>query len=322
MIQTDELKKAVDIAVLQCMGLQASETALIVVDPPQRELGQLLAESSRRCGAETIFIEMNQRGNHGEEPPAAVAAAMLKADVILLPTSKSLSHTDARRRATETGARIASMPMITAGVMARTMIADYRVIEERNQRLFKLLEGAQQARLTGPGGTDLSFSIAGRRFHLDGGLNTKPGDFANLPAGELYCAPVEGTAEGVLIVDGSMAAIGLLNEPLQLTVQKGLVSDISGGDEAEQLETIIAPCGRDARNIAELGIGTNDRAIITGNILEDEKVLGTCHVAIGDNSTFGGTVSVASHLDGILRNPSLEIDGKLVLDKGIPQGWL
>ncbi|MCD4733641.1 aminopeptidase [bacterium] len=322
MIQTYELIKAADIAILQCMGLQSDETALVVVDPPQRELGLLLAESCRNAGAETIFIEINQRGNHGEEPPPAVAAAMLKADVILLPTSKSLSHTEARRRASDAGARIASMPMITTGVMARTMVADYQVIEERNQRLFELLAGGQQARLTSAAGTDLTFSIAGRPFHLDGGLNTKPGDFANLPAGELYCAPVEGTAEGVIIVDGSMAAIGLLNEPLQLTVKKGLVTEISGGEEAEQLEAIIAPYGRAARNIAELGIGTNDRAIITGNILEDEKVLGTCHIAIGDNSTFGGTVSVASHLDGILRNPNLEIDGKLLLEKGIPQGWL
>lgn len=322
MIKTNELKKAADIAILQCMGVQPGETVLIVVDTPQRELGLLLAESSRLAEAETLLIEMDQRDNHGEEPPVAIAAAMLKVDVILLPTSKSLSHTDARRMATEAGARIASMPMITATVMARTLVADYQVIEERNQRLFGLLEGGRRVRLTSPAGTDLTFSIAGQSFHLDGGLNTKPGDFANLPAGEVYCAPVEGTAEGVIIVDGSMAAIGLLNEPLQLTVKKGLVTEICGGEEAAQLEAIIAPYGRAARNIAELGIGTNDRAIIIGNILEDEKVLGTCHVAIGDNSTFGGTVSVASHLDGIIRNPSLEVNGELLLDKGTPIGWL
>lgn len=94
-------------------------------------------------------------------------------------------------------------------------------------------------------------------------------------------------------------------------------------DHKALIRSELTEVAANLRQVAEeLGIGTNDQAIITGNILEDEKVLGTCHVAIGDNSTFGGTVSVASHLDGILRNPSLEVDDKLLLYRGTPLDWL
>ncbi|MCX7022148.1 MAG: aminopeptidase [bacterium] len=318
---TAELKKAADIAVLRCMGVKAGESVLIVVDTPQRDFGPLFAAPCLTVGAEPLILEMTPRESHGEEPPEAVARAMLGADVILMPTSKSLSHTAARLAATQAGARIASLPMITPEVMGRTLVADYDEIERRNERLLGVLAGKSRVRLSSPAGTDLTFSIEGRTFRADGGINHRPGDFANLPAGEVYAAPVEGTAAGILVVDGSMAGLGLLAEPIELVITDGSVVEIRGGEEAEELERLITPFGWDARNVAELGIGTNETATITGNVLEDEKVLGTCHVALGDNSTFGGRVSVASHLDGIVRAPTLEADGEVILGGGGPVGW-
>ncbi len=318
---TAELKRAADIAVIRCMGVKSGESVLIIVDTPQREFGPLLAAPCLAVGAEPLIVEMTPRENHGVEPPDVVKRAMLGADVILMPTTKSLSHTSARLAATERGKRIASMPMITPSVMERTLCADYEEIERRNDRLLELLAGHGKVRVSSPSGTDLSFSVEGRPFHADGGINHRPGDFANLPAGEVYVAPVEGTAEGRLVVDGSMAGVGLLEDPIELVIEGGFAVKILGGEKAEELERLITPYGRDAWNIAELGIGTNEMAIITGNILEDEKVLGTCHVAIGDNSTFGGRVAVASHLDGILREPTLEVDGGIVMERGEPVGW-
>jgi leucyl aminopeptidase (aminopeptidase T) len=318
---TSDLKKAADIAVLRCMGVKAGESVLIVVDTPQRDFGPLFASSCLAAGAEPLIIEMTPRESHGEEPPESVARAMLGADVVIMPTSKSLSHTAARLAATRAGARIASLPTITPEVMGRTLVADYDEIERRNGRLLGVLGGKSRVRLSSPAGTDLTFSIEGRTFRADGGINHRPGDFANLPAGEVYAAPVEGTATGLLVVDGSMAGVGLLADPIELVVTDGSVVEIRGGEEAEELERLITPFGWDARNVAELGIGTNETATVSGNVLEDEKVLGTCHVALGDNSTFGGTVSVASHLDGIVREPTLEADGVTVLEGGKPVGW-
>jgi leucyl aminopeptidase (aminopeptidase T) len=317
---TAELKKAAETAVLVCMGVKAGESVLIVVDTPQRDFGPLFAAPCLAAGAEPLILEMTPRESHGQEPPEAVARAMLAADVILMPTTKSLSHTAARLAATRAGARIASMPTITPAVMGRTLSADYDEIERRNERLLGVLGGKGRVRLGSPAGTDLAFSIEGRTFRADGGINHRPGDFANLPAGEVYVAPVEGTAAGVLVVDGSMAGVGLLANPIELVVSDGSVVETRGGEEAEELERLITPRGWDARNVAELGIGTNETATVSGNVLEDEKVLGTCHVALGDNSTFGGRVSVASHLDGVVRGPTLEVDGVVVLDGGEPVG--
>ncbi len=316
----EELERSAEIAVRDCLGVKPGEQVLIIVDERQRELGPPLYRAARRAGAEALLVEMPPRENHGEEPPPVIAAAMAAADVVFMPTSKSLSHTRARREAGERGARIASMPMITPDIMARTLSADYRAIDQRNASLHGLLSGGDEVRLTNPAGTELTFSIADRELHRDGGINHHPGDFANLPAGEVYCSPVEGTAEGVLVIDGSMAPLGLLDEPLQLIIRAGLVREILGASAGE-LEEVIDPYGEPARNIAELGIGTNEKAILTGNTLEDEKILGTCHIAIGDNSTFGGAVSVASHLDGVLLEPTLIVDGKTLLQAGEPRGW-
>jgi leucyl aminopeptidase (aminopeptidase T) len=318
---TAELKRAAEIAVIKCMGVKAGESVLIIVDTPQRDFGPLLAAPCLAVGAEPMIVEMTPRDNHGEEPPNVVARAMLGADVILIPTTKSLSHTAARLAATNAGKRIASMPTISPSVMGRTLCADYEEIERRNERLRGLLDRKNEVRITSPVGTDLTFSIEGRPLHVDGGINHDPGDFANLPAGEVYVAPLEGTAAGLLVVDGSMAGVGLLDDPIELVIEGGLAVEVRGGEQAEELERLITPYGGDARSIAELGIGTNEMAKISGNVLEDEKVLGTCHVAIGDNSTFGGRVAVASHLDGILRKPTLHVDGGVIMEGGEPVDW-
>jgi len=256
---TSDLKKAADIAVLRCMGVKAGESVLIVVDTPQRDFGPLFASSCLAAGAEPLIIEMTPRESHGEEPPESVARAMLGADVVIMPTSKSLSHTAARLAATRAGARIASLPTITPEVMGRTLVADYDEIERRNGRLLGVLGGKSRVRLSSPAGTDLTFSIEGRTFRADGGINHRPGDFANLPAGEVYAAPVEGTATGLLVVDGSMAGVGLLADPIELVVTDGSVVEIRGGEEAEELERLITPFGWDARNVAELGDGNRFR---------------------------------------------------------------
>jgi leucyl aminopeptidase (aminopeptidase T) len=120
----------------------------------------------------------------------------------------------------------------------------------------------------------------------------------------------------MLVVDGAMAGVGLVREPIRIRVESGYATHIDGGDEAVQLLRLLEPHGRDGRNIAEFGIGTNDRAILSGVILEDEKVLGTIHVALGDNKSMGGTIRVASHLDGLVRRPTVWLDDQPVMEDG------
>jgi aminopeptidase len=311
-----ELQSASLIAVRDCMGTRAGERVLVVTDAPLRVIGYALREAAQDLGADVFLVEMLPRKSNGEEPPGAVAALMTMVDVVLCPTSKSLTHTDARRAASARGVRIATLPGVTEEVMVRCMNADYERIADRTFKLCALLEQAATVRVTAPAGTDVTMPIAGRTAHASSGLFRDKGLWGNLPTGEAYLAPLEGRSNGVVVVDGSMAGVGMVLEPIRIVVEDGYATDITGGAEAARLRALLEPHGRDAYTVAEFGIGTNDRAILTGIILEDEKVMGTIHIAFGDNKSMGGTVRVASHLDGLVKHPTVWLDDTKIMEDG------
>jgi leucyl aminopeptidase (aminopeptidase T) len=310
------LLEASIVAVRDCMGTQPAERVLIVTDEPLRTIGYALRQAAVALGHDVVLVEITPRRTNGEEPPPEVAALMAQFDVVLCPTSKSLTHTDARRAASAAGARVATLPGVTEDVMVRCMNADYHRIAARTHALCDLLATTSRVRVTAPGGTDIVLPIAGRTPHASSGLFREKGQSGNLPTGEAYLAPLEGQSQGVVVVDGSMAGIGRLATPIRITVEDGLATTIEGGDEATRLIALLEPHGRDGRTVAEFGIGTNDKATIIGVILEDEKVMGTIHIAFGDNKSMGGTVRVASHLDGLVLSPTVWFDDRLVMDAG------
>ena len=301
-------------ALSQCLNLKAGEKFLVVVDEPQIEIGQAFYQVGKEMGAETMLMEFMPRKNHGDEPPKPVAEAWLNCDVFVAPASKSLTHTRAREDAVAAGARGATLPGVTVEMMERCIPVDYNKMKERCDKLVNILTEGKQVHITTELGTDLRFSLEGRHGDPDTGIYNKPGTFGNLPAGEAYIAPLEGTAEGVFIVDGAM--VGVMEEPITLKVEKGFVTEITGGKEAEELLKMVDEVGHDARNIAEFGIGLNEKAIFTGNVLEDEKIYNTIHIAIGNNAHFGGVVDVPFHMDGIIKKPTVEIDGKIIIKEG------
>jgi aminopeptidase len=312
-----ELQSAAVTAVRDCMGVQAGERVLIVTDEPLRVIGYALQRAARDLGTEVLLVDMLPRNTNGEEPPREIAELMKMVDVVLCPTSKSLTHTDARRAASDAGVRIGTLPGVTEGVMIRCMNADYHEIARRTMKLCALLEKAGVVRVLSPSGTDITLPVRGRKAHASSGLFRERGQWGNLPTGEAYLAPVEGMSNGVVVVDGSMAGVGLVANPIRIQVEAGYATQISGREEAKKLLQLLAPHGGDGRNVAEFGIGTNDKAILTGVILEDEKVMGTIHIAFGDNKSMGGTVRVASHLDALVRNPTVWLDEQMIMDGGM-----
>ncbi len=300
-----------------CMGVKPGEKVLVITDAGCREIGTALYEAALDLNTEAALIEIPVATSHGAEPPGPVAQAMQAADVVLVPTTKSMTHTQARRAACAAGARVATLPGITVDCMVRCMDADYELIARRTERLTQLLTEGRVAHLTTPAGTDLTLPIEGIRAIASTGLLRNPGDGGNLPSGEAYLMPVEGQSEGVMVVDGSMAGIGKIqSQPLRITIREGRAVSIEGGPESELLKTLLEPHGADAFNVAELGVGTNYRAGISGAILEDEKAAGTVHVALGNNVSMGGSVNVPVHLDGVMLRPTLYIDDILVLEDG------
>jgi leucyl aminopeptidase (aminopeptidase T) len=311
------LKEASMIAVKDCMGVKPGEKVLVITDEPLRKIGYTLWEAAKDIGAEAVLTEIIPRKTHGEEPPGPVGDLMKLFDIILIPTSKSLSHTDSRREASKKGVRIATLPDITEESMIRALNADYYGIAKRSEKIAEILTNGSRVRITTAQGTDVNLDINERNGYADTGINHKPGDFSNLPAGEGYIAPLEGKSEGVIVIDGSMAGVGKLKEEvIRIVVKEGFATEITGGEAANKFHSLIKPFGKQAFNLAELGIGTNDKAQVTGNVLEDEKVMGTVHIAFGDNKSMGGTIRVASHLDGVIMRSTVYVDDNLLMKDG------
>jgi leucyl aminopeptidase (aminopeptidase T) len=312
-----KLDSASAIAIRDCMGAKKDEKILVITDELKKEIGLSLYENAIRLGYFALLIEMKSGKINGEEPSAEVAELMQKFDVVFCPTAKSLTHTDARRTASAKGVRIATFPGITKEVMIRGMNADYKNISKRSIKLKEILETGSEIRVTAPAGTDISFSIKGRISYASKGLFHAKGESGNLPTGETFLAPVEGTSNGVFVVDGSMAGLGLIkNANITIEVENGYATKITGGVLAKKLKQQLDSVGKEARNIAEFGIGTNDSAKLSGVLLEDEKVMGTIHIALGNNVSMGGSINVPIHLDGVIKKPTVWMDGKLLMEEG------
>lgn len=300
-----------------CMNVKKSEDVLIVTDYDRLEISNLFLREIQEIGAKATLVISKPSKFHGGEPNKMVSRSLQNVDVGLLITTKSITHTDAVRDALAKGkVRIASMPGITKSMLSEGgLAANYKEVEKITKEFSTYLKDVKRVKVTTELGTNLEMDISGRKIFLDTGLYHNPGDMGNLPAGEVFVAPIEGTTKGVLIVDGTM--LKKLTQPIQMEIKNGKVISIKGGKEAEDLKGIISEADKNATNIAEFGIGTNPKARLIGNMLEDEKVLGTIHIAIGDNKSMGGSIYSNTHIDGIVKKPNVEMDGKRIIKKGI-----
>ncbi len=293
------------------LGIKKSETVLIVTDEGKLKIAEAIERGVKKLSSEVILLKMAPRPQHAEEPPSVVSEAMKRADVVIIPTTKSLSHTDARRAACKAGARIASMPGITQQMFRRGgLTADYTKVKDISESVAKGLTRAKEIRIKTRAGCDFAASLTGRRGVADTGILTKKGDFGNLPAGEGFIAPKEKKSEGTLVFDGSFADLGVLTKPIKVIIEGGKAVKIEG--DRGKLKKMLT----NGDNIAEVGIGTNPKAKLIGNVLEDEKVMGTAHVAFGDNHTFGGKIKANVHLDGIIKRPDIYLDGRKIMENG------
>jgi leucyl aminopeptidase (aminopeptidase T) len=315
---SDRLAAAAEAAV-HCLGVAASEDVLVVCNEQQRAVAEALAAVAEGHARSVRLIVYPALTRDGEEPPAFVAEAMAEAAVVFAPTTCSLSHTEARSEATRRGARIATLPGITEPTFARALPVDYAELRRAGDRIAAKLTAAAACRLTSPAGTDVTLDLEGRTAVVDDGILRDPDAFGNLPAGEAFIAPVEGKAEGVVVFDGSLANYGLLDAPVRVRIAEGRAVAAEGEAGRWLLNTLDAG-GDSGRRLAELGIGTNPLATLSGSILEDEKVVGTAHLAFGTNTSFGGTNASAVHIDGMLLAPTIELDGLPLMRDGEVEG--
>lgn len=294
----------------ECMNLRKNESCLIITDSKLKDIGEALLRNSLKITKKSELILTAIPKSHGSEPPKEIADEMLKYDVILMPTTKSLSHTRARHNASKTGARIASMPGITLDMMQRALNVDFNEIKTINEKLITKLKNQKIIRIKTLKGTDIEFNVEGRKWISDDGIYTNKGSFGNLPSGEIFIAPVEGKTSGAIIVDASIGGLGKVDKHIHIDIKKGFIENVKGKKTAKIFLQLLT--NKPYRNVAELGIGTNYKARITGNVLEDEKAAGTCHIAFGNNKHFGGKVDVPFHVDVVIKKPTIFTDNDLI----------
>jgi leucyl aminopeptidase (aminopeptidase T) len=305
-----------------CVAAQPGEKILVIVDEPLSYVREaLLHEALKAQPGELWSFTIPNIVRPFTEYPAPVLTVAAQMDVVILllaslDSEKEVPAWVAGREAILKGrARFNAGAWIDQSILDNEMSADYQQIAALTLSLAERLRGSSVAHITTDLGTDLHLSLAGRKWKTDTGQLQGRGVYGNLPAGEIYIAPLEDSAEGVLVIDKSLPGI-LLQESVRLMFERGRVTHVEGGAGAECLRKAIAQHGEATRVIAELGIGTNSRARLQGNLITDEKVLGTIHIAIGRNDFLGGTNIATTHIDGVVGQPTVEIDGKLVIDKG------
>ena len=310
------------------------------------EIARLVAETGAKFTCDIRYVEYPNTGCHGVEPPegmwaeaygesvyrqlrekkllrpllskkaAAPQAREIEkiirahkgeaADVVIALSYFSTTHTRFRDMLNRIcGARYASMPLFDAPMLEGAMTVNWKKMLERTKKIAGLVNECEDIEINTPNGTSITFSKRGREARMDTGIITKPGQYSNLPAGEVYLAPLEGTANGRLVLE--WAPTRKLKSPVTLYIEKGMVRTVEGTEEyAGYLKKKLSERNEN-RNIAELGIGTNNKASRPDNILESEKISGTIHIALGDNSSFGGKVSTPFHQDFVFFRPSVKL---------------
>ena len=301
-----------------CAAVQPGEHVLILTDvavPPQ--VAEALAFATAAAGGTAVTVTTPRPRRPGEEPPPLVAEAMKRANVILAPTSLSVFHTEAVRSAVAAGARMLAISECREDTLTRGGIeADFAARAPVAETLAQRLRG-ERLELRTPGGTDLVMRLSGRAAVANTGLATRSGTRAGIPTIEAYIAPVEGTAEGTAVVDASVAVLGLVAAPIAIRFASGRAETFDDGAPARALQDILRGAGHpNAYMLSEVGIGLNPRASVVGRIIEDEGTYGTCHIALGSNTHFGGRLDAPLHLDMVMWNPDIIVDGRRLIRGG------
>jgi leucyl aminopeptidase (aminopeptidase T) len=308
-------EKAAAMVIRRCINLQKDETVLVLTNDQHTEIAELLFKAALKVTKDVYVLQAShqiiQNGLGG-----IIAKCMKQMDVVIAVTSPSISHTNARRDACRNGVRIASMPNITPATFLRLADTDFAKVARLSKKLRDILTIGKEIKVTSANGTSLYIPVSERTGYADIGLLHNPGSFSNLPAGEACIAPEDGKAQGELVVNCGMGVDADEKQPLVISIKDGRAARVTGGSAAVKLRQKLSKYGKKSRLVAEFGIGTNGSAKTCGSTLEDEKVLGTIHIGLGNNISFGGNNDVPVHMDGVVYQATVEIDGKKILQDG------
>ncbi len=324
--QTEAVLATARSVVSTCLDIRKDEEVVVITDPSTSDIGRALYEAAAKITDRILLVMIPPSLKPGKEPPLPVGDLMRSANVIIIATQNSLTHTRARANASSAGARIASMPGIdTDSMVFGGMTQDYATLNREIRGMNSVFRRRRDVHVTTPAGSDLKFTTGGRWILDDTGLIVRPGAVGNLPAGKIFVLPSEseGAASGTIVIDGSWEG-RLLDEPLRFDVAGGLVTEITGGERADEIKSILDMAKSGLRRnrervytVAEFGFGMNSRAQqIVGNRLEDQVVRGSAYFSFGDNIALGGSAKIGVKMSGVMRKPTVMLDEIALLTDG------
>ncbi len=307
-----------------CLQVRREEDVLVITDPNTADVGQALYEEASRVTDRILLVMMPPTQKTGKEPPLPVSDIMRKNRVIIIATKDSMTHTRARAAATREGARIVSMPGIgRISFESGGMTADYNALQREVSGMGSIFRRRRRVSVKSEAGTDVEFLTGDRWILEDTGICNRPGQIANLPAGKVFVLPKEGSMNGTIVIDGSWEG-RMLEEPLTLQVEAGIVTEVSGGEIADEISAVfdVARLGlRSSKRdqvwtVAEFGFGMNPKAALMGNKVEDLVVRGGAYFGFGDSTHIGGNARVGIHLRGSLVDPEVSLEGSVIVSDG------
>lgn len=315
-----DVMKGANIIIHTCGAVKRNDSVVIATDHDKTEIADILLQACKENSIDAVVINMKPRKNHGEDPPVAYAAALKEADVVFAATTYSLFHSSARVAACNGGTRWVNIPGFSKKMLTQGgLFVDFHKQRKNAETLGAFITEGSTVRVVTEKGTDITFSIEGRSAIVESGISDEPGMVNSPPDIEVCIAPIEGTSNGTVVVDGSIVVdeLGPLENDVKLEVVDGMVVNVTGSKEAMVFKRILEEAeDKEVRNVGEFGVGLNPKCTISESMLEAEGVLGTIHFGIGDNHTMGGIVEASMHTDIVVMNPTVFIDDIKIMEKG------
>lgn len=313
------MMKSVQTILQTCLNIKPGENLLILTDTNTIEIGEMFSIVGKGMDAEVVMTIMSPTTRHGDEPPKIIAEAMKAADAIVAPTTFSINHSTARKEASDAGARLIFMPDANEEVfLDGSLDIDFLAQKVKIDKLSAILEAGSHLSISSELGTNLTMDISGRHAVPQTGICHEPGSISPPPCIESAVAPVEGTTEGVIYIDGAVVPGRACQAPIKITFKEGRIVSIEGSEDAQMLrQTLESYNHPNVYCAVEMGIGMNPNAKIgRGGQLEDEAEFGTMHIGIGNGITFGSSIRAPGHCDLVMRDPLIIVDGKILMKNG------
>lgn len=322
-VTRERLKAACRKVMFQSGTVKVGEKVVLLTDNETSPwIAYYMMEAANDAGAEPVILTMNKAVPGGGYLPDAVCEALKTADLILSPTATSVYHSFAIKVACNPPyhARYISLSEITEDAMVNGgMTCDFDKIRPDIYKVTDIWTKGSDFEFSTPAGTHFTASIKGRTALNDDGIVEKPGDFIGLPVSEVFLAPIEASVNGTVVVDVmASGGVGIIKNPITITIVNGKAVKIEGKEEAEKLREILKEANHpNAYQVAELAVGMNPCCRVTGCVNEDEGIAGTGHIALGNSQFFGGLSDAPCHVDLVQDKPTIKIDGQLIFKDGV-----